>query len=201
MSKKQIEKRNIEMRGVKTNADNLNKMILEGVATVFDTPTVLYEIDGIEYKEIIDRHALDKADFSNCCLKYNHSNNVPIMARTRKGSLKTSIDDEGLHFRANLFNTQTSRDVYELVKVGGLDKCSFAFTVEDAEYDKNTHTRRILKIDKVFDISIVDVPAYDDTDVSARSLFKLENEKEKTKAKELENSLERKRLLLKLFSY
>ena len=184
------------MRGVKTNADS-NERILEGIATVFDTPTVLYEIDGIEYKEIIDRHALDNADFSNCCLKYNHSDNVPIMARTRKGSLKTSIDNEGLHFRANLFNTQTSRDVYELVKVGGLDKCSFAFTVEDAEYDKNTHTRRILKIDKVFDISIVDVPAYDDTDVSARSIFKLENEKEK----ELENSIERKRLLLKLLSY
>ena len=196
MSKKQIEKRNLEMRGVKTNADS-NERILEGIATVFDTPTVLYEIDGIEYKEIIDRHALDNADFSNCCLKYNHSDNVPIMARTRKGSLKTSIDNEGLHFRANLFNTQTSRDVYELVKVGGLDKCSFAFTVEDAEYDKNTHTRRILKIDKVFDISIVDVPAYDDTDVSARSIFKLENEKEK----ELENSIERKRLLLKLLSY
>lgn len=197
MSKKQIEKRNLEMRGVKTNADNSNEMVLEGIATVFDTPTVLYEIDGIEYKEIIDRHALDNADFSNCCLKYNHSDNVPIMARTRKGSLKTTIEDEGLHYRANLFNTSTSRDVYELVKSGGLDKCSFAFTIEEAEYDKTTHTRRILKIDKVFDISIVDVPAYEDTDVSARSLFKLENEKEK----ELENSLERKRLLIKLLSY
>ena len=118
---------------------------------------------------------------------------MPILARTRNGSLKTEIDDYGLKFYANLFNTSVARDVYTIIKEGGLDKCSFAFTVKKDEYDKETHTRKILEIDKVFDISIVDIPAYDDTSVEARSLFALEREKELLESKEAEM---RKRILL-----
>ncbi len=127
-------------------------MILSGTATPFEKPTVLFEIDGVEYKEVIDRHALDNSDFSLCCLKYNHENSVPVLARTRNGSLKINIDDEGLKYRATLANTSVARDVYTLVKEGMLNQCSFAFTVKHSEYDKATHTRRILEIDKVFDI-------------------------------------------------
>ena len=170
-------------------------MVVEGTAAVFEKPTVLYEINGVEYKEVVDRHALDNADFSDCCLKYNHENAVPVLARTRNGSLKTNIDNVGLKYRAKLFNTTVARDVYTLVKEGGLTQCSFAFTVKRSEYDRITHTRRILEIDKVFDISIVDIPAYEDTNVEARSFFELENKKEVERLLE-SDALKRKRLEL-----
>lgn len=192
MKKLPIEKRCVEFRS-ENLYENEGQMIVEGYGAVFDSPTVICDYDGIEYKEVIDRHALDAADFSKCCLKYNHEDNVPILARTRNGSLVTEIDNYGLKFRAKLFNTSAARDVYAIVKEGGLDKCSFAFTVKRAEYDQQTHTRKILEIDKVFDISIVDIPAYDDTNVVARSFFEMEIEKEK----ELESDADkRKRILL-----
>lgn len=167
-------KRYVELRSLAQDGEN-QEMILTGTAVVFDKPTMLYKYDGIEYKEVIDRHALDNADFSDCCLKYNHTDSVPILARCRGGSLQTTIENNGLTFKANLFNTSVAKDVYNIIKSGGLDKCSFAFTVERSEYDAETHTRTILEIDKVYDLSIVDIPAYADTDVEARSLFKLDN--------------------------
>lgn len=188
-----IEKRCVECRSL-TVSDNENIMILSGLATPFEVPTVLYEIDGVEYKEVIDRHALDNSDFSLCCLKYNHENSVPVLARTRNGSLQTSIENEGLRYSAKLANTSVAKDVYTLVKEGILTQCSFAFTVERSEYDKVTHTRRILEIDKVFDISIVDIPAYEDTNVEARSFFELESKKNRLES----DKLKRKRLDIQL---
>ena len=171
-----------------------DEMVIEGYAATFDQPTVLYEIDGIEYKEVIERGAFDEADFKDCCLKYNHNDSVPILARTRGGSLELFVDDVGLRFKATLFNTQPAKDVYELVKQRALDKCSFAFTIKEDNYDRNTHTRTIKKFDKIYDVSVVDIPAYDSTSVSARSFFELENEKER---KELDNLNLRKKLMLR----
>lgn len=189
-----IHKRNSSLSALTAN-DNDNKMILSGHAAVFDKPTVIWECDGVQYKEIIDRNAFDETDISNCCLKYNHSNHIPILARVRSGNLKITTDTIGLKFDAELFDISSSRDVYSLIKEGGLDSCSFAFTIKEESYDTETRTRRILKIDKLFDVSIVDFPAYADTDVSARAFFELENEKEKS----LENeSLEKRKAILKL---
>ena len=194
-SKLTIEKRCIEFRNLSVSDDE-SKMILTGTATPFEKPTVLFEADGIEYKEVIDRHALDNADFSLCCLKYNHENSVPVLARIRNKSLETKIDDEGLKYTAKLANTTVARDVYTLVKEGMLNQCSFAFTVKRSEYDKRTHTRRILEIDKVFDISIVYIPDYEDTNVEARSFFELEDKKNKQECE----ILKRKRLELMLYT-
>lgn len=185
--------RQVELRDLAANTDN-DSMKLSGHAAVYDSPTVLWEYNGVKYKEVIARGAFDNTDMKDCCLKYNHSNDIPILARYRGGSLILSLDDIGLKWDANLFDTSVARDVYALVKGGGLDKCSFAFTVEEEEYDSSTHTRTIKKIGKLFDVSIVDIPAYDDTDVSARDYFKSEDEKYKT----LERENQRKRAILKL---
>ena len=117
-------------------------MILEGYAATFDSPTVLYKRDGIAFKEVISRTAFDKTNFKDCCLKYNHESGIPILARTRGGSMELDIDNRGLYFRAKLFDTSVARDVYTLVKGGALDKCSFAFTIADGgdTYDRETRT-------------------------------------------------------------
>lgn len=173
------------------------EMILEGYAAVFDQPTVLFVDNGTEYKEVIDRAAFEKTDMAKCCLKYNHESGVPVLSRVRGGFMLLSIDDYGLHFRAKLFNTQTSRDIYEIVKAGGLDECSFAFSIADNgdSYDRKTHTRTITRIDTLWDCAVVDNPAYGGTSVSARSFFEAEAEKEKLDSLKRE---ERERLKAKI---
>ena len=125
-----ILKRNSSLSGLTTNDNDDKKMVLSGHAAVFDKPTVLWECGDIQYKEVIDRHAFDETDISNCCLKYNHSDHVPILARVRSGNLKITTDSIGLKFDAELFDISSSRDVYSLIKEGGLDSCSFAFTIK-----------------------------------------------------------------------
>lgn len=154
-------------------------LVIEGRAIVYDTPTVLYRDGDTEYKEQIARGALEGADMKDCCLKYNHSDTALILARCRGGSLVLNDTAMGLDFRANMFDTQFARDCKELVKNGAL-QCSFAFTVKEESYDRQTHMRTIKKIDKLFDVSIVSDPAYSDTYVSARSreFFERENRRE-----------------------
>ena len=57
---------------------------------------------------------------------------------------------------------------------------SFAFTVADdgEEYDAETHTRRVTKIRKLYDVSAVDMPAYEQTSISARKSFEAERQKD-----------------------
>ena len=148
-------------------------MVVEGYAVRFNEPTVLFKFDGLEYKEIIKPEALNHADLSDVPFKYNHSDNVMIMARTRSKTLTLNIDSEGLFIRAELANTTAGRDLYELIKRGDVDRMSFAFTIEDEDYDIETHTYTIRSIDKLFDVAAVDFPAYDNTSISARKVLLL----------------------------
>jgi len=166
--KKEI--RTAELRIAQLQENNTDQ-IVEGYALVFDSPTVLWEYDGIQYKEIIQRGALDGADLSDVPFKYNHSDNVMVMARTRNKTLQLIIDDKGLNIRANLAQTTSGNDLYKLIQRADIDKMSMAMVVSDDEYDSKTNTRTIKKIKKLYDVAAVDLPAYDQTSISARSYF------------------------------
>ena len=174
------------------------KMVVEGRAVAFNTSTVLFtDEDGVEYREIIEATAFEGCEIKDCCLKYNHSNNALILARMRGGSLTIEIKPDGVYFRAELFDTSFSRDCYELIRQGAL-QCSFAFIVApDGEaYDRATHTRRVQRIERMLDISVVTVPAYDDTWVKeARAVFELESEKARLES-EKRAKIERRRALI-----
>ena len=73
---------------------------VRGTAIVFNSPTVLWECDGVEYKEIIDRQAFDECDMSDVIFKYNHGGKV--VARLRNKTLTLTIDERGLHMEADL---------------------------------------------------------------------------------------------------
>ena len=170
---------NVSDLKIETRADDEaenDKMIIEGYAAVFDKRTLIGTLDWGFY-EIIDKKAFDGSNMKDVPLKYNHSDEVPILARTRNKSLTLSVDDKGLFMRAELLDTQDSKDMYKRIKAGLIDKMSFAFTVASEEFsgeDEQTPTRKITKIDRLFDVSVVDMPAYDDTSVYARSLSHLE---------------------------
>ena len=101
-----------------------------------------------------------------------------ILARTKNKSLTLSIDDYGLKVRAELLDTTSNEDVYKMVKAGLLDKMSFAFTVKSHTWDRSGKIRKrvIEEIDRLYDVSVVDVPAYDQTSIYARSLDLVETE-------------------------
>jgi len=148
------------------------KMIIRGKAISFDDPTVLFEYDGVEYKEIIAKGALDEADLTKAFMKYNHSNNIMAMARYKNGTLK--IDTETGEIEADLADTTAGRDLFTLVKRGDIDKMSFAFTIREESYDKTTHTWTVRKIDKLYDVAAVEVPAYENTELFARRYGEVE---------------------------
>lgn len=146
---------------------------ISGYALVFNQRTVLFKDPetGLEYGEQIDRHALDSANMSDVVLKYNHTGRV--LARTRNNSLVLSVDDHGLKIVADMSGSDEALSILKDIRSGLLDKMSFAFTTapNGATWDAATRTRTVTHIDRVFDVSVVDLPAYEQTEVSARSLF------------------------------
>jgi HK97 family phage prohead protease len=192
----QREIRLAELRALEPQSDQ-QEMVVEGKAIVYDSPTVMYEIDGIKYYEVIQRDALDGADLRDVPFKYNHSDAVMVMARTRNKTLELIPDEQGLLIRAKLANTTAGRDLYELIRRGDIDKMSFAFTVAEEAYNKETRTRTILKFKRIWDVSAVDTPAYSDTYIAARSYFKAQAEAERQAAEAAEEL--RKRLIARTY--
>src|SRR5690554_2323067 len=192
----QREIRMAEIRAIKPAGDE-QEMIVEGRAIVYESPTELYEINGIKYFEVIARGALEGADLRDVPFKYNHSDNVMVMARTRNKTLELIPDENGLLIRAKLANTTAGRDLYELIRRGDVDKMSFAFRVLEDSYDRDTRTRRITKFKRIFDVSAVDTPAYDDTFISARSYFEAQAEAERQAAEAAQEL--RQRLIIQTY--
>ena len=120
---------------------------VRGTAVVFNTPTCLYEYDGVKYYEVIDRHAFDECDMSDVIFNYNHAGKV--LARLRNNTLTLTITERGLDMEADLSGTAAGRDLYEEVVGGYVDKMSFSFVVRESKYDSVTHTRTITKIRKL----------------------------------------------------
>ena len=176
---KEIRKLDMQFRAV----DNSDEMKIEGYAVVFNSP------ETYSYTEVIDEHALDETDMSDVVLRYNHNDSFMVLARTRNKSLQLNVDEKGLMIDAKLQDDITDhKNIYNAIKSGLIDKQSFAFSVEEDEYDYDTDTRTIKKIGKLYDVSVVDQPFYNATDVSvARS----ENDEFLTKRKELREEHEK----------
>lgn len=128
------------------------------------------------FREKIDRDAFSECDVTDVIMCFNH-NIDSILARTTSGTLSLSTDEEGLRFEFETPATSLGNDMVELVRRGDISKCSFKFTVEEdewlyaskengLEYDERT----IRKIDKLYDVSLVVYPAYNDTEAGIRHL-------------------------------
>lgn len=151
-----------------------DKMIVEGKAITYNDKTRLFTFDGQDYFEVIERGALEGADISDVFLKYNHSDNVMVLARTRNKTLELEDREDGLYIRAELADTTAGRDLYELIKRGDIDKMSFAFTENGYSYDEEERTWFVRSIKKLYDVAAVDIPAYENTTIYARRKDDLE---------------------------
>ena len=157
--------------------ENEDKMILEGYAIVFEQETLIGDEER-GFKEVISKDALSNTLMKDVPLKYNHMDSFLILARTKNKSLTLAIDEKGLKVHAELLNTHSNEDVYKMVQAGLLDKMSCAFTVKKQSWDRSGDipVRRIEEIDRLYDVSVVDLPAYEGTSIYSRSLDLVETE-------------------------
>jgi HK97 family phage prohead protease len=172
-----------------------DKMILEGYALVFNNETLIGD-EEYGFLEEIDSRALSETKMKDVPMKYNHMDSFLIIARTKNQSLSLTVDSIGLKVRAELLDTNTNQDIYKMVRSGLLDKMSFAFTVDEQVWNREGRVpkRTITKIERLYDVSVVDTPAYDATSIYARSLESMELE---LKAMELAEQEEQSRIIKK----
>jgi HK97 family phage prohead protease len=172
-----------------------DKMILEGYALVFNNETLIGD-EEYGFLEEIDSRALSETKMKDVPMKYNHMDSFLIIARTKNQSLSLTVDSIGLKVRAELLDTNTNQDIYKMVRSGLLDKMSFAFTVDEQVWNREGRVpkRTITKIERLYDVSVVDTPAYDATSIYARSLESMELE---LKAMELVEQEEQSRIIKK----
>jgi hypothetical protein len=154
-----------------------DKMILEGYALIFNNETLIGD-EEYGFLEEIDSRALSETKMKDVPMKYNHMDSFLIVARTKNQSLTLTVDNIGLKVRAELLDTNTNQDIYKMVRSGLLDKMSFAFTVDEQVWNREGRVpkRTITKIERLYDVSVVDTPAYDATSIYARSLESMELE-------------------------
>lgn len=167
-------------------------MIVEGYATTFNSRYLLWREPGFEVWEQVDPAAFDETDMDDVIMQYNHEGRV--FARTSNGTLELDRDDVGLKILARLSGTQLGRQVWEEIDGGYTNKMSFGFTVgedkreetEDHETGMVTILRTITKINKLYDVSAVALPANDATSISARSYAEgvISEAKEEIRARE-----------------
>ena len=160
----------IEIRDVEGVEEE--KKLVSGYASTFDEPYKLFDGEGWEYWEVVDRGAFDETDMSDVIMQYDHRGRV--FARTRNNTLEVNPDDEGLFIQADLGGTEIGRELYEEIRGGYTDRMSFGFTVtgetEEREKDEDgivTFTRHITKVGKLYDVSAVSIPANDGTSIGA----------------------------------
>lgn len=189
----------MEVRAVDGNEES---MIVEGYATTFNQPYLLY--DGRYYKiiEQIAPTAFSECDMSDVIMQYDHAGRV--FARTRNGTLTLTVDAIGLKVTADLSGTDIGCQLYQEIKGGYTDKMSFGFVVaedqrvstEDYETGVETVTRTITKIKKLYDVSAVSIPANDMTSISARRFA--DGVIDEIKAERLERAKKKLKLMLEV---
>lgn len=171
------EYRDLQLNIVEVESEEPSYRV-EGYATTYNQPYHLYTVrsdDGdINVYEQVDKKAFDNADLSDVIMQYDHQGRV--FARQSNGTLNLDKDDEkGLKIDADLGGTTIGRELYEEIKGGYTNKMSFGFIVggdnlqDVSEKGEIKYLRTITRIDKVFDVSAVSLPANDATEISARA--------------------------------
>ena len=174
---------------------------LEGKPITFNEVTILYpnSMTGLGYdiKEKIETNSFDGADISDVVLNANHGDGNYAVARTRNKSLELDVRENGVYFTAKLpKDNERCVQFYKDVRDGLLDRMSFAFTVAQEAYDQDEHMYIIQKVRKLYDISAVEFPAYDNTSISAVRSVDLEKLKEELESRKNAVEVEKKRQAL-----
>ena len=158
---------------VRAEENEKHGTFITGTPIVFDQAT-----DMGWYEEKIDREALKDADLKDVRFLVGHNTSMIPLARSRNNNenstMQMTVTDRGMEIRVDLDteNNPEAKALYSAVKRGDMSGMSFMFIVDkdawddiDTEYPKRT----IMSIRKVFEVSAVAFPAYEQTDIQAAS--------------------------------
>ena len=154
--------------------------LIEGHALKFNKITTI----GDWFREEILPGALDEVLNDDVRALFNHDPNF-VLARSKdgEGTLKLEVDAEGLRYSYVTPNTSYAKDLEENIRLGNVSQSSFGFSIDEQrwiEREGELPLRQIVKLSRLYDVSPVTYPAYQDTSVAKRSLdaFKSSENKE-----------------------
>ncbi|WP_272513680.1 HK97 family phage prohead protease [Bacillus cereus] len=137
---------------------------ITGYAAVFNSKTTI----GGWFDEVIEPGAFARSLSENSDIRalFNH-NWDNVLGRTKSGTLRLEEDEKGLKFEIELPNTSVGRDLAESMSRGDINQCSFGFWITEENWDYSVEPAlRTIKEVELYEISVVSIPAYDDTEVS-----------------------------------
>lgn len=149
--------------------------VLEGYFVVFNQPYVIFD----DLEEVVDPHAFDGCDLSDVRALIDHKPRL-VLGRNTANTLDFTIDETGLWASVRLNAADVdAMNLYARTQRGDVDQASFGFdeALDGVVYEDlpNGRTRRrILKISKLWEVSVCTFPAYEQTYVEARSSFAAE---------------------------
>ena len=163
----------LDFRAIQEGEKDDETYVIEGHPAVYNRETVI----GCFFNEVIESGAFDGTDLTDVPLLINHDMRRIPLARSRNNNgsstMTLSVDAKGLAMSATLDaeHNQEASQLYSAIKRSDIDGMSFCFRVKDEEWtglDTDMPTRHIKAISKVFEVSPVTFPAYQDTDIFAR---------------------------------
>jgi uncharacterized protein len=167
MTKKK-ETRTVDITNVQTRAkDDGSPIKISGYAAVFNSRTSI----SYWFDEIISPGAFDKSiSAKNADIRalINHDWDK-VLGRTKSNTLTLREDSKGLNFEIELPNTSYARDLAESMERGDIDQCSFGFLVDEGkerwDYSQDPALRTLEEVE-LYEVSIVSLPAYEDTEAA-----------------------------------
>lgn len=163
---------------------------VEGYAVIFNEET-----DLGRFTESIDPNSFTEVMNDDVRMLFNHDPNYPLArSKNGEGTLEMSIDDKGVHFSYEVGSQSYAKDLHESIQRGDVDQASFAFTVQEDEWEERDGKphRHITRLGQLIDLSVVTYPAYEATKVMVRSLPEIPLQKKNNN--ELETEQKRDRL-------
>lgn len=141
------------------------KLYIDGYFAVFNSQYWLWE----DAYETIDEGAFDLAVDTDVRALTNHDTTL-VLGRTTAGTLTLGVDERGLFGTIEVNpNDQDAVNLYERVKRGDVTQCSFGFDIleQSADFGEDVTVWHLKRV-KLYEVSVVTFPAYEDTSVQAR---------------------------------
>lgn len=150
------------------------------------------------FRELIDPNAFDDVMGDDVRFLFNHDANH-IFGRTLAGTLKLSVDSEGLFYEVNMPETNSANELLVAMERGDVTQSSFAFSVKEDKWEtkEGEDIRTITKVGRLYDVSAVTYPAYPDASVGLRSLEDHKKQMESLEADKAQRDKEEKDLHLR----
>nr|WP_309099076.1 HK97 family phage prohead protease [Fredinandcohnia onubensis] len=165
MSRSTVQIRSLQSE-LKTRTEQEGEMVIEGYFAVYSSPTELWH--GA-YEEI-SPGAFDNTLSNDIRALINHDTSL-VLGRNKSGTLELKIDSRGLWGKIKINpNDSDAVNLYERVKRGDVDQCSFGFNIgkEETDWREDGTVKWIIKEIDLHEVSVVTFPQYEDTGVQAR---------------------------------